>query len=91
MTIAFSIAIALAAVYYAALIGYFAVGFRRVRREAFTAEAWHEGGLEETAPFVSVVVAARDEAEGIEACLRAILANDYPADRFEVIVVDDCS
>ncbi len=91
MTIAFSIALALAAVYYAALIGYFAVGFRRVRREAFAAEAWHEGGLEETAPFVSVVVAARDEAEGIEACLQSILANDYPADRFEVIVVDDCS
>ena len=91
MTTAFSIAIALAAVYYAVLIGYFAVGFRRVRREAFAAEARHERGLEETVPFVSVVVAARDEAERIEACLRSILANDYPADRFEVIVVDDFS
>lgn len=87
MLTAFSIALVLAAVYYAALIGFFAVGFRRVRRE---------GGPErattmEPLPFVSVVVAARDEEEGIEACLRSILANDYPPDAFEVIVVDDFS
>ena len=55
MTTAFSIAIALAAVYYAVLIGYFAVGFRRVRREPFAAEVRHVGGLEETAPFVSAI------------------------------------
>jgi hypothetical protein len=42
-------------------------------------------------PFVSVIVPARDEAAAISRCLRSILANDYPADRFEVIVVDDLS
>ena len=41
------------------------------------------------APFVSVVVPARNEAVNIVACLRSIVASDYPD--FEVIVVDDRS
>jgi hypothetical protein len=40
-------------------------------------------------PAVSVVVAARDEAAGIEAAMRSLLALDYPALR--VIAVDDRS
>ena len=87
MLTVFSIALVLAAVYYAALISFFAVGFRRVRHEAGPDEVT----AVETAPFVSVVVAARNEENDIEACLRSILANDYPPDAFEVIVVDDFS
>lgn len=41
------------------------------------------------APFVSVVVPARDEAVNIVACLESLRASDYPD--FEVIVVDDRS
>lgn len=40
-------------------------------------------------PLVSVIVPARDEADNIEASLRALLDSDYP--RLEVIVVDDRS
>lgn len=40
-------------------------------------------------PAVSVLVAARDEAWGVEACVRSLLALDYPA--IEVIAVDDRS
>jgi hypothetical protein len=40
-------------------------------------------------PVVSLVVAARDEAAGLEAAMRSILALDYPA--LEVIAVDDRS
>jgi len=40
-------------------------------------------------PFVSVLVPARNEALNIDACLRSLLAQDYPA--FEVIVLDDSS
>ncbi len=42
-------------------------------------------------PIVSVVIAARNESQGIERCLRSIAENDYPAERFEIVVVDDCS
>jgi chlorobactene glucosyltransferase len=41
------------------------------------------------APLVSVIVPARNEARGIERCLRSILATTYP--RVEVIAVDDQS
>lgn len=46
--------------------------------------------LQPTVP-ISVVVAARNEASCIEACLRSVLAGDYPAALREVIVVDDYS
>ena len=40
-------------------------------------------------PFVSVVVAAKDEAENIETCVRTMLGQDYGD--FEMIVVNDRS
>lgn len=43
------------------------------------------------APLVSVVVPVRSEATRIEGSLRAILAQDWPNDALEVIVVDGCS
>ncbi|HUS14486.1 MAG TPA: glycosyltransferase [Chloroflexia bacterium] len=39
------------------------------------------------APLVSVLVPARNEAANIEACVRGLLASNYPA--FEVLVLDD--
>ncbi len=44
----------------------------------------------DTAPDIDVVVPARDEAEGIDAALRSLLAQDY-AGRLRVFVVDDGS
>jgi len=40
---------------------------------------------------VSVVVAAKNEERSIEACLRALLIQDYPAECHEIVVVDDAS
>jgi chlorobactene glucosyltransferase len=45
----------------------------------------------ERAPNVTVIVPARDEAANIGRCLDSLLAQDYPADRLNVIVVDDQS
>jgi len=39
-------------------------------------------------PLVSVVIPMRNEAGSIGACLETVLAQDYPAELFEVIVVD---
>ncbi len=42
-------------------------------------------------PRVTVVVPARDEEDTIGPCVDSVLAVDYPADRLQVIVVDDDS
>ncbi len=42
-------------------------------------------------PFVSVVIAARNEAPNIEKCIHSILAQNYPPDKYEIILVNDFS
>ena len=42
-------------------------------------------------PFVSVIVPVRDGEPTIEGCLDAILATDFPAERREILVVDNGS
>src|SRR5207302_8118109 len=42
-------------------------------------------------PLVSIVVATRNRAELLCGCLESLLAQDYPRDRYEIIVVDDGS
>ena len=39
-------------------------------------------------PFVSVILAVRNEAAYVVRCLRAVLAQDWPSDRIEIIVAD---
>lgn len=48
-------------------------------------------GRPDPPPMVSVVVAARDEEAHIGTCLALLASQDHPADRYEVIVVDDGS
>lgn len=48
-----------------------------------------DSGPPSPAPFVSVVIPARDEAQNIGACVRSLAASSYPG--FEIIVVDDRS
>jgi succinoglycan biosynthesis protein ExoA len=43
---------------------------------------------EVAAPFLSVIVPVRNEEAFIEATLRQLLAQDYDADRFEILVAD---
>ena len=39
----------------------------------------------------TVIIPARNEAANIKACVDSILVQDYPADAFEIIVIDDFS
>ena len=59
----------------------FLMGLRRKSRPAHT----------HSRPLVSVVVAARNEADYIADCLTGLTKQTYPADRYEVLVVDDGS
>ena len=42
-------------------------------------------------PVVSVLIAVRNEKDYISACVKALLGQNYPSDKFEVIVIDDFS
>ncbi len=42
-------------------------------------------------PKVSVVVAAKDEEENLQACLESLVSVDYPRDLLEIVVVNDQS
>jgi len=69
---------------YVLQVGAAALGFARVRQTTppSAPDSW---------PSVSIVVPARNEADGIEACLDSLRACEYPEDRYEIIVVDDFS
>lgn len=40
---------------------------------------------------ISIIIPARNEEQNIAHCIRSILANEYPRDLYEIIVVDDHS
>lgn len=40
---------------------------------------------------ITVIIPARNEEENIATCVRSILANDYPKELYEIIVMDDHS
>lgn len=42
-------------------------------------------------PSVSVIIPARNESENIEPCIESVMDQTYPAELFQVIVVDDRS
>ena len=42
-------------------------------------------------PFVTVIVAARNEEENILSCLKSLDALVYPENKIEIIIADDCS
>lgn len=66
---------------YLCQIALFVVGIRRTR----------DIRIQGHRPFISVVIAARNEEETIRACLETVFRQTYPADRYEVVVIDDHS
>ena len=45
----------------------------------------------EQLPIVSILIPIRNEAAYIERCLQAVLAQDYPLDRMEILIADGLS
>ena len=45
----------------------------------------------DSAPQVCVIIPSRNESKTIRTCVDAVLAQDYPKNRFQVLVVDGIS
>ena len=60
-----------------------------LRKNMKTPEAgrYNESNL----PFVSIIVAGRNEALNIEPCIKSLLNLDYPSDKHEIFLVNDRS
>ncbi len=44
-----------------------------------------------TAPLVSVIVPVHNQEQFLGRCLRSLVAQDFPRDKYEIVVVDDGS
>ncbi len=68
---------------YSGLIIYYGSCWRRIPNSKFK--------IQNSKFKISIIIPARNEEQNIKACLDSILQQNYPADFFEVIVVDDHS
>jgi len=68
-------------VLYLVQIGTFLAGLAKSRIQRFT----------EATPFVSVIIAARNEENNIAACLKSVCNQSYLPHNYEVLVIDDHS
>ena len=68
---------------YALLIGLFTISWYRIPLQS--------SSMRPATTVVSIIIAARNEADTLGACLQSLAAQDYPKQLFEVIVVDDHS
>jgi len=73
---------------YALIILGLCFGFRRLKRRVEQNESEFRNA---EIPHVSIVVAARNEEQNVPALLAALASQDYPKDKFEIIIVDDRS
>lgn len=76
----YSLALGLLLAIYLGLLAWLWRGFPRLR-----------SGRSRAQPRISVIVAARNEEATIGHCLEALLAQSYPQERYEIIVIDDRS
>jgi biofilm PGA synthesis N-glycosyltransferase PgaC len=67
---------------YAGLIAFYRRGWQKARERTRTTEEL---------PFLSVLVPARNEARNLPLLLQALKEQDYPAHKYEVLVLDDHS
>ncbi|MBY5991441.1 glycosyltransferase [Ferrimonas balearica] len=79
---------------FAALVAAAAIGLFLFRLFLLERDRVHIGvdrGEHSDWPFVSVIIPARNEEANIPTALGSLVAQDYPQDRYEVVVVDDFS
>lgn len=69
---------------YCWLILYFLIGWIKLNKEV-------ERVKTKAQPFVSIIIPVRNEAAHIQDCLKAVIAQNFPAHLYEIIVIDDYS
>ena len=69
---------------YLLMVMYYFVGWLRLKKS-------ETGNQKSNLLFVSIVIPTRNESEYIQACLESIFKQNYPKEKFEVVVVDDYS
>lgn len=47
--------------------------------------------MEKEIPFVSIIIAARNEEKNIDSCIQSIIGQTYPQHKFELIIINDHS
>ncbi|HAL56699.1 MAG TPA: glycosyl transferase [Bacteroidetes bacterium] len=75
------LALLIAVLLYLSQVGVFIYGIRNTR----------DSTSGKATPFVSVVIAARNEEQNLAECLQSVFRQTYPEEMYEVIVVDDGS
>lgn len=68
---------------YVLYILYFFLGLRRLKV--------HELKTDSALPALSVLICARNEEDSVEACVRSVFDQDYPSEKFKVLLVNDRS
>ena len=82
-------AVAILTIMYAIILMAYRFWFGKMRLFQFNQiEALSPG---QSSTQFTVIIPARNEAANIKACVDSILAQDYPKDAFEIIVIDDFS
>lgn len=66
------------------------IGVNQIRRKNADEELWEDYTVENL-PFFSLIVPMKNEEKVAGRILRSLMKIDYPSDRYEVIVVEDCS
>jgi len=66
------------------------IGVNQIRRKNADEELWEDYTVE-SLPFFSLIVPMKNEEKVAGRILRSLMKIDYPSDRYEVIVVEDCS
>ncbi len=70
---------------YAGILGYYRYGWFRALKASVPLDT------SVVKVFITVLVPARNEAANMEALFQSLLGQDYPADRFELILLNDAS
>jgi cellulose synthase/poly-beta-1,6-N-acetylglucosamine synthase-like glycosyltransferase len=85
MSLFFEIILIILTVFYIKLSIWLFSGIKKLRNKK-RSKITHQ-----SLPQVSIIIAARNEEKNIQQCVDKCVAQDYPSDKFEIIVVDDRS